>query len=164
MPTCHSGKVVKPAIARDARDPGLIPGSGRSPGVGKGSPLQYSCLEKPGGLPPMGSQKSQARLSTHLFLGRASYGVLQETDRGLLEAGFATTPPREIHYRCLYYQRRRAAPDVKSPSTPCLSLLSTSFPKVTWTRGIFKGMLLNVRASLVAQKVKRLPAMQETQV
>ena len=28
-----------------AEDPGLIPGSGRSPGKGNGSPLQYSCLE-----------------------------------------------------------------------------------------------------------------------
>ena len=26
-------------------DPGLIPGSGRSPGKGNGNPLQYSCLE-----------------------------------------------------------------------------------------------------------------------
>ena len=26
-------------------DTGLIPGSGRSPGVGNGNPLQYSCLE-----------------------------------------------------------------------------------------------------------------------
>ena len=26
-------------------DPGLIPGSGRSPGEGDGYPLQYSCLE-----------------------------------------------------------------------------------------------------------------------
>ena len=36
-----------PANAGDARDMGLSPGSGRSPGGGKGSPLQYSCLEKP---------------------------------------------------------------------------------------------------------------------
>ena len=28
-------------------DSGLIPGSGRSPGEGKGNPLQYSCLENP---------------------------------------------------------------------------------------------------------------------
>ena len=28
-------------------DPGLIPGSGRSPGEGNNNPLQYSCLEKP---------------------------------------------------------------------------------------------------------------------
>ena len=31
----------------NARDPGLIPGSGRSPGGAKGNPLQYSCLESP---------------------------------------------------------------------------------------------------------------------
>ena len=27
------------------RDAGLIPGSVRSPGVGNGNPLQYSCME-----------------------------------------------------------------------------------------------------------------------
>ena len=32
--------------ACNAGDPGLIPGSGRSPGEGNDSPLQYSCLEK----------------------------------------------------------------------------------------------------------------------
>ena len=30
-----------PAKARDARDVGLSPGLGRSPGVGKGGPLQF---------------------------------------------------------------------------------------------------------------------------
>ena len=37
--------VVKnpPANAGVSRDVGLIPGSGRSPGVGNGNPLQYSC-------------------------------------------------------------------------------------------------------------------------
>ena len=34
-----------PARAGDAGDEGLIPGLGRSPGVGNGNPLQYSCLE-----------------------------------------------------------------------------------------------------------------------
>ena len=29
----------------DRRDAGSIPGSGISPGVGNGNPLQYSCLE-----------------------------------------------------------------------------------------------------------------------
>ena len=33
------------ANARDARDTGSIPESGRSPGVANGNPLQYSCLE-----------------------------------------------------------------------------------------------------------------------
>ena len=31
----------------DTEDVGLIPGSGRSPGGGHGSPFQYSCLENP---------------------------------------------------------------------------------------------------------------------
>ena len=31
----------------NAGDLGLIPGSGRGPGVGNGNPLQYSCLENP---------------------------------------------------------------------------------------------------------------------
>ena len=36
-----------PANARDIRDAGSIPGSGRSPGERNGNPLQYSCLENP---------------------------------------------------------------------------------------------------------------------
>ena len=35
------------ANARDVRDAGSIPGSGRSPGGGHGNPLQYFCLENP---------------------------------------------------------------------------------------------------------------------
>ena len=35
-----------PANAGDARDVGLIPGLGRSTGVGNGNPLQYSLPEK----------------------------------------------------------------------------------------------------------------------
>ena len=34
-----------PANAEDTKDMGLISGSGRSPGVGSGNSLQYSCLE-----------------------------------------------------------------------------------------------------------------------
>ena len=34
-------------IACNAGDPGSIPGLGRSPGEGSGTPLQYSCLENP---------------------------------------------------------------------------------------------------------------------
>ena len=42
--------VVKnpPANAGDIRDPGSVPGLGRSPGGGHGNPLQYSCLENQG--------------------------------------------------------------------------------------------------------------------
>ena len=38
-----------PANAEDSRDESYIPGSGRSPGGGHGSLLQYSCLENPMG-------------------------------------------------------------------------------------------------------------------
>ena len=34
-----------PANAGDMRDAGSIPGLGKFPGGGHGSPLQYSCLE-----------------------------------------------------------------------------------------------------------------------
>ena len=36
-----------PANAGDTGDGGSVPGLGRSPGVGNGNPLQYSCLENP---------------------------------------------------------------------------------------------------------------------
>ena len=49
-------------------DLGLIPGLGRSLGVGHGNPLQYSCLENPHGQKAWqaavhGVSKSQTRLS-----------------------------------------------------------------------------------------------------
>ena len=40
------GSVVK-KLPANARDAGLIPGSGRSPGKGNGNPLQHSCLGNP---------------------------------------------------------------------------------------------------------------------
>ena len=67
FPGGSEGKVS----ACNAGDPGLIPGSGRSPGEGNGNPLQYSCLEnpgwmeKPGGLQSMGSQESNMTEQLH---------------------------------------------------------------------------------------------------
>ena len=63
----HVALVV--AHAGVARDVGLIPGSGKSPGVGNGNSLQYSCLGNPmdGGVRQStvhGATKSQAQLST----------------------------------------------------------------------------------------------------
>ena len=56
------------ASACNVGDPGSIPGLGRSPGEGNGSPLQDSCLEnpmdeEPGGLESTELHKSQTRLS-----------------------------------------------------------------------------------------------------
>ena len=59
-----------PANARDARDMGSIPGSGRFPGEGNGNPLQYSCLEnlmdrEAWTATVHGATKSQIGLSAH---------------------------------------------------------------------------------------------------
>ena len=52
--------VVKnpPANGKDVRDSGSIPGSGRSSTGGHCNPLQYTFLEYPGGLRPIGSQRA----------------------------------------------------------------------------------------------------------
>ena len=42
-----SGGADGKASAYNVGHPGLIPGSGRSPGEGNGTTLQYSCLENP---------------------------------------------------------------------------------------------------------------------
>ena len=83
--------------ACNEEDPGSIPGLGRSPGEGKGYPLQYSGLENSMDCIVHGVTKSQTRLS-------------------------------DFHLTSL------------------------------------KGFELDILASLVAQMVKNLPAMQETQV
>ena len=71
-----------PAKVGDTRDEGLIPGLGRSPGVGNSNPLQYSCLGKSmdrgaGQAIVQGVAKSRTRLSIQ-------YSVF-------------------IHYKCIFY-------------------------------------------------------------
>ena len=46
MPKGIEAHIVKNPSS-NARDPGSIPGWGRSPGEGHGNPVQYSCLENP---------------------------------------------------------------------------------------------------------------------
>ena len=60
------------ASACNAGDPGSIPGLGRSPGEGNGTPLQYPCLENPmeGGAwwaTVHGVAKSRTRLSDFTY-------------------------------------------------------------------------------------------------
>jgi len=50
--TARWKECVLPANAGDERDVGLIPGSERSPGVGNGNLLHYSCLENSMGRGP----------------------------------------------------------------------------------------------------------------
>ena len=58
------------ASACNAGDPGLIPGSGRSPGEGNGNPLQYCSLENSVGYNPWGRKESDTsdRLHFHFSL------------------------------------------------------------------------------------------------
>jgi len=77
--------VVKnlPAAAGGARDVGLIPGSGRSPGVGNDNPLQYSCLENSTdkrsleGYSPQGCRESDTTEHTHTYTCIILLPVLQ---------------------------------------------------------------------------------------
>ena len=61
----------------NAEDLGSIPGLGRSPGEGKGYPLQYSCLENSMDCVVHGVTKSQTQLSDfHFqFSGSESFGA-----------------------------------------------------------------------------------------
>ena len=63
------GSVVKNLLA-NAGDTGSVPGSGRSPGIGNGNPVQFSCLENPKDrgtcqAVTYGITKNQTRLSMH---------------------------------------------------------------------------------------------------
>ena len=71
--------------AGDARDPGLIPGSGRSSGAGNGNPLQSSCLENPMDRGAWwaivhGVAKSWTWLSVHAHTHRVSPDVSETSE------------------------------------------------------------------------------------
>ena len=61
-----------PANARHARQPGSVSGSGRSPGVGNGNPLQHSCLENLGE-----ESDTTERLSTRECLQQGKWEMLK---------------------------------------------------------------------------------------
>ena len=86
-----------PFNAGDAKDPGLIPGSGRSPGGGRGNLLQYSCLENPmdrgtWGVTVLRVSKSRMqlkKLSTHAHTqGKQNSTVFVSVGFGLILPGF----------------------------------------------------------------------------
>ena len=68
-------------LPANAGDTGLIPVSGRSPGVGNGNPLhiiawKVSRTEKPGGLQSMGLQNNQIQLNDKtIYAGILSHDV-----------------------------------------------------------------------------------------
>jgi len=84
------GSVIKnpPASERDAREAGLVLGWGRSPGVGNGNLLQYSCLEN-----PMGRGRDEYEV-------RESKGRLEPMKMNLISCWFLSCFQFQ---RCGYY-------------------------------------------------------------
>ena len=100
------GAVVKNPSANtgDARAVGSIPGSGRSPGVGNGHPLQYFCLENPMDRGAWratvhGVAKSQTRLSRHTLTHITRYG---RTESLLLTRARHQLPTSESPFPILF--------------------------------------------------------------
>ena len=93
------GAVVKnlAANARDTRDIGLIPGSGRSPGEGNGNPLQYSCLENPTDrgawwATVCRAARSWTRLSEHTHIRFVGIELFISSVQSLSRVRFFATP------------------------------------------------------------------------
>ena len=68
-----------PANARDIRDTGSIPGSGRSPGGGHGNPLQYFYL---------GKSQGQRSLVSYSPQGLREVDTTEVTGHGLIARDF----------------------------------------------------------------------------
>ena len=89
---------VSKESAYNAGDLGSIPRSGRSPGEGNGTPLQYSCLENPHG---------QRSLAGYSPWGRKSQTQLNDSISQPTEGGMSTlSPPRGplvLHPYCIVH-------------------------------------------------------------
>ena len=79
---CTTGNSDKKESACNEGDQGSIPGSGRSPGEGKGNPLQYSCLEVVWGFPggsvvkyPLANVGDAGHMASISGSGRSPEGV-----------------------------------------------------------------------------------------
>ena len=88
----------------NTRDPGLIPGSGRSPGEGNGYPLQYACLGD-----------------------AADRGAWRATVHGVTRVrhDVATNPPPPLYSKCSFSSsawKFRKTKDYGSPGCAVLSL------------------------------------------
>ena len=96
----------------NAGDLGSIPGLGRSPGEGNGSPLQYSCLENPMDRGPwLGYSPWGHKESYFTFTLRLLYLILTN---GLLKCNKHTQNTYIIAYSLMHFHntqiKRRASP------------------------------------------------------
>ena len=93
--------------ACNAGDPGLIPGSGRSPGEGNGNQLQYPCLENPMDrgvcwATVHGVAKSRTRLSGIQLMMQKMCALDPGHSRGAVSLILITTGHESLKFISLY--------------------------------------------------------------
>ena len=105
--------------------PGSIPGSGRSPGEGNGTPLQYSCLEnlieEPGSLWSMGSKRVGQNWVTNIFPA-PPYEQLEALWPPPLPAPSPPSPSSRHPQHHLHHLHRHGAPS----TIPTVSIITAS--------------------------------------
>ena len=114
----------------NARDVGLIPGSGRSPGGGNGNPLQYSCLENPmdrgtwrAAVRRVSESDATEQLSMHTHglptaQTTSTISVLSSGGRQLGPAGWLYPPEPQVHLGCARQASAGGAADSAVPTAP----------------------------------------------
>ena len=143
-----SGSDSKASVC-NAGDLGSIPGLGRSPGKGNGSPLQYSCLEK-----PMDHARARTRspsprawikrLHTYTenkhhtrankFQGKtyqANSPATQEHSPELQDTGCPESPQNHRHL-ITHYWTLHCTPERRNPAPPTRTPTQASLPRKTF--------------------------------
>ena len=79
------------ASAHNVGDPGSIPGSGRTPGEGKGYPCQYSSLEKSmhRGYSPWGRKESDKTERLHFLYTVKGFSIVSEAEEDVFLFDFS---------------------------------------------------------------------------
>ena len=98
--------VKNPPANADTRDTDSIPGLGRSPEVGNGNPLQYSCLENSmdrGAWRATVHGVAELDMTEHIYLSVMVTGqrILGEIIAAIFESNLPETHPSEISCRQL---------------------------------------------------------------
>ena len=84
-----SGSDSKASVCNTG-DPGSIPGLGRYPGEGNGSPLQYSCLEKSHGLQSLVGYRPWGRRVGHDWVTSLHFILFAAEDGEALSVQFSS--------------------------------------------------------------------------
>ena len=142
---CFPRSSIGKESACNARDPGLIPGLGRSPGEGKGNWLQYSGLENSMNSIVGGVAKSRTGLSDFYFhfhswlMGCSGSSAGKESACNARDPssipGLGRTPGEGIGYLLQYSWASLVAQLVKYP----LAMQETWVPSLGWEDPLEKG-------------------------